>query len=83
VTGDLVLDTSAVIAVLRRSLGAKDRLATAAHYGRLKALLARAGTPIPENDLWIASLALERGWPLATRDAHFGRVPGLVVHDWR
>lgn len=57
--------------------------ATAATYGELKQRLALAGTPIPENDLWIAATALEHGLPLATRDAHFARVPGLVVLDWR
>lgn len=57
--------------------------ATAEHYGRLKDQLARAGTPIPENDLWIAAHALEHGLPLATRDAHFSRVPGLSVLDWQ
>jgi tRNA(fMet)-specific endonuclease VapC len=55
---------------------------TAEHYGRLKDQLSRAGTPIPENDLWIAAQAMEHGLPLATRDAHFVRVPGLVVLDW-
>jgi len=57
--------------------------ATAEHYGQLKDQLARAGTPIPENDLWIAAQALEHGLPLATRDAHFIYVPGLRVLDWR
>ncbi|HRG55439.1 MAG TPA: type II toxin-antitoxin system VapC family toxin [Lacunisphaera sp.] len=47
--------------------------ATAGHYGRLKDQLARAGTPIPENDLWIAAVALEHGLPVATRDAHLAR----------
>ena len=56
---------------------------TARHYARLRGALKRAGTPIPENDLWIAALAVERGWPVATRDAHFARVPGLSVLDWR
>lgn len=55
---------------------------TAEHYGRLKDQLARAGTPIPENDLWIAAQALEHGLPLATRDTHFARVPGLRVLNW-
>lgn len=55
---------------------------TAAHYGRLKTALTRAGTPIPENDLWMAAVAIEHGWPVATRDAHFARVPGLVVQAW-
>lgn len=57
--------------------------ATAEHFGRLKDQLARAGTLIPENDLWIAAAALEHGLPLATRDEHFARVPGLTVLDWR
>jgi tRNA(fMet)-specific endonuclease VapC len=57
--------------------------ATARDYARLRGALQRAGTPIPENDLWIAALAAEHGWPAATRDAHFARVPGLTVLDWR
>lgn len=56
---------------------------TARQYARLRGALKRAGTPIPENDLWIAALAIEHGWPLATRDAHFACVPGLIVQDWR
>ena len=55
---------------------------TAAHYGRIYAELARAGTPIPQNDIWIAALAREHGMPLATRDSHFGQVYGLTVFSW-
>ncbi len=62
-------------------LGPTDR--TADEYARLKQVLAVAGTLIPENDIWIAAHALELGLPLITRDAHFARVPGLVVQDWR
>jgi len=57
--------------------------ATAVRYGELKQQLALAGTPIPENDLWIAAVALEHGLPVATRDEHFALVPGLNVLDWR
>jgi predicted nucleic acid-binding protein len=56
---------------------------TADQYARLKQALAAAGAPIPENDIWIAACALDNGLPLATRDAHFFRVPGLIVQDWR
>ncbi len=56
---------------------------TAERYGDLKQQLALAGTPIPENDLWIAAVALEHGLPVATRDDHFNRVPSLSVLDWR
>jgi tRNA(fMet)-specific endonuclease VapC len=55
---------------------------TAAEYGRVKVTLKAAGLPIPENDIWIAAYALEHGLPLATRDAHFAHVPGLIVEDW-
>ena len=57
-------------------------VATAEHYGRLRAQLAKAGTPIPENDIWIAALALEYQLPLAARDAHFDLVIGLPVLKW-
>jgi len=57
-------------------------LATAECYGRIRAQLARAGTPIPENDIWIAALALEHQLPLAARDAHFDLVVGLPVFKW-
>ena len=55
---------------------------TAEHYGRIRAQLAQSGTPIPENDIWIAALALEHQLPLAARDAHFDRVTGLQVLNW-
>ncbi len=57
-------------------------LDTAAEYGRLKYALELAGARIPENDMWIAASALQYGLPLATRDAHFDRVPGLTVERW-
>lgn len=56
---------------------------TAAEYGQIKAALKAAGTPIPENDVWIAAAAVEHSWPLATRDPHFKQVPGLTVLNWR
>jgi len=56
---------------------------TTREYGRIKAELARAGTPIPENDMWIAAQAIEHGLPLATCDAHFSRISGLTILDWQ
>lgn len=56
---------------------------TAVEYGRVKAALKAAGTPLPENDVWIAAVAREQELPLATRDAHFGQVPNLTVLNWR
>ncbi len=57
-------------------------LVTSEHYGRVREALHRQGMPIPENDIWIAASALQQGLPLATRDAHFDRVPGLTVEQW-
>ncbi len=51
---------------------------TAEHYARLFVQLKHAGTPIPDNDLWIAALALENDLVLVTRDLHFHRVPQLL-----
>lgn len=51
---------------------------TAEHYARLFVQLKRAGTPIPDNDLWIAALALEHNLTLVTRDRHFDCVPQLL-----
>jgi tRNA(fMet)-specific endonuclease VapC len=51
---------------------------TAEQYARLFVQLKRAGTPIPDNDLWIAALVLEHDLQLITRDRHFERVPQLL-----
>ena len=55
---------------------------TADYYGRIKANLDKTGTPIPQNDIWIAALAMEHNLPLATRDAHFSQVAGLTILSW-
>jgi len=56
---------------------------TALKYAEVSATLERRGEKIPENDLWIAAVALECDMPLATLDAHFDRVPGLTVLNWQ
>ena len=50
---------------------------TAEHYARLFVQLKRAGTPIPDNDLWIAASVLQCDLALITRDGHFSRIPQL------
>jgi tRNA(fMet)-specific endonuclease VapC len=46
-------------------------------YGRIASELAQRGPPIPQNDIWIAAIALQTGLPLATEDNHFRTVSGL------
>jgi len=55
---------------------------TAEVYAKVAVALEAEGKVIPENDLWIAAVALECDMPLATRDAHFQRVDGLTVIAW-
>lgn len=55
---------------------------TAQHYGQIRLALRQAGTPIPENDIWIAAVSLQHSVPLITRDAHFSYIPGLTVEQW-
>ena len=48
-------------------------------YAMLHRVLKRQGTPIPVNDVWIASSALVLNVPLCTFDRHFRNVPLLDV----
>ncbi len=55
---------------------------TSSVYALVRHQLRAAGTPIPENDVWIAAIAIEHGLPLATRDRHFRVVKGLEIVGW-
>jgi len=55
---------------------------TAFWYGIVKDGLRRTGQPIPENDIWIAAIALQHGLTLATRDKHFQTVENLISETW-
>jgi tRNA(fMet)-specific endonuclease VapC len=52
-------------------------LDTARQYGLIKERLRSKGSPIPDNDLWIAALALQHKLTLLSRDQHFQRVDSL------
>jgi tRNA(fMet)-specific endonuclease VapC len=55
---------------------------TAISYSQLRTVLKRSGRPIPANDAWIASLALQHRLPVLSRDEHFDAVPGLDRTSW-
>jgi tRNA(fMet)-specific endonuclease VapC len=64
-----------------QSLPFDDRAAE--QYGEIRAVLARAGTPIGPNDLLIAAIALTHDVILVTHNTReFGRVPNLRFEDW-
>ena len=50
-------------------------------YAEAKNMLKRSGNPIPTNDLWIASQAIENGIVVVTYDKHFRMIPGLRTLD--
>ena len=54
---------------------------TAEVFGQVYNTLKLASTPIPVNDVWIASQAIETGSVVVTLDEHFSRVPGLRLWD--
>lgn len=55
---------------------------TAEFYGAACLALRKKGRHIPDNDLWIAALAMQHGLPVVTRDKHFDEVAGLTVVGW-
>ena len=55
---------------------------TARQYGEIKNRLRQKGHPIPENDIWIAAIAIQNDLTLVARDAHFKAVDGLEVEAW-
>ncbi len=48
-------------------------------YAALFLQLRTAGTPIPTNDLWIASIVIQHDLCLLTRDRHFEQVKQLSI----
>lgn len=53
------------------------------HYGQIRSALEQVGTPIGNNDLWIAAHARSNGWVLVTNnEREFRRVDGLVAENW-
>src|SRR5262245_31643220 len=55
---------------------------TGKHFGQIRYQLKVKGRPIPENDIWIAAIAIQHGLKLVTRDEHFNDVDGLQVEMW-
>lgn len=55
----------------------------ARQFGRIRADLARKGTPIGPYDLQIAAIALAHDLTLVTHNtAEYGRIDGLKFTDW-
>ena len=55
---------------------------TTNHYAEVRDQLRRDGSPIPENDVWIAALARQHGLAVVSRDRHFESIEGLRLRTW-
>lgn len=52
---------------------------TAERYAVILDGLWTAGTPIPTNDIWIAASAMQYGLTVVTTDAHYLKIPQILV----
>jgi tRNA(fMet)-specific endonuclease VapC len=55
---------------------------TARHYGEIKNTLRIKGCSLPENDIWIAAIAMQHELILVTRDVNFNEIDGLNIVRW-
>lgn len=55
---------------------------TSRYYADIRLSLKQKGRPIPENDLWIAAIAIQYGYTLVTADKHFSYIDGLHLESW-
>ena len=67
---EMFLDSTAV-----KIVGVTEDVANA--YARIFRVLKANGTPIPQNDLWIAACAITKGAVVYSLDTHFSNVPLL------
>jgi tRNA(fMet)-specific endonuclease VapC len=54
---------------------------TAIFYGKIKFQLKKDGKPIPENDIWIAAIAVQYKTELVTNDKHFKNIKSLKIKE--
>ncbi len=52
---------------------------TASIYAEVRHKLKTAGKPLPENDIWIASICIQHTLMLLTLDRHFEQIEGLQI----
>jgi tRNA(fMet)-specific endonuclease VapC len=52
-------------------------------YGKVKYELSKKGKPIPENDIWIAALAIQNDLTLVSYDRHFKNIGDLSLKLFR
>jgi tRNA(fMet)-specific endonuclease VapC len=48
----------------------------------IKSHLRAKGRPIPENDIWIAAVAMQHRVTVVSRDPHFKEIADLDLQVW-
>ena len=71
---DAILESMLALPLLEASL------MTYIEAGRLSFALRKKGITVPTTDLIIASLALDNNCLILTLDAHFQKIPGVIIH---
>lgn len=71
-----------LVTLIRESIVLDVDETTAELYSRVREELRVKGRPIPENDVWIAALALQHEQAVVSRDEHFDSIRGLVRVAW-
>ena len=81
-SGRVVANLARVEALIQHTAIVPCDADTAKHYGRIKHALQVRGRPLPENDIWIAAIAMQHGLTLISRDRHFEEIAGLQRERW-
>jgi len=72
-----------VLAFLAKCKLIDQNIQVAEAYVLVRQHLQRKGMPIPENDVWIAAVALAIDVKLITRDHHFAHIDLIKVEFWK
>jgi tRNA(fMet)-specific endonuclease VapC len=56
--------------------------ATCTVYAEIKSELRSSGKMIPDNDIWIAAIAVQHGLDLLSNDNHFRNIVNLRLVSW-
>ena len=81
-SGRAQANTERIVEFANESVVLSCDVETARWYGKVKDELRKKGRPIPENDIWVAALALQHNLTLVSRDEHFDQVPDLDIEAW-
>lgn len=55
---------------------------TADRWAIIDASLKKAGSPVDNNDIWIAAGAMQHGLPILTSDRDFQKIPQVIAHHF-